>query len=65
MRTRAALAEVEADIQALVSVLHYVHRLLVPLGVSMLSFMLEVRDQGLWECPMPCSGSPSQCSLWL
>lgn len=65
MWSRAALTEVEADIQALVSVPQYVHRLLVPSWVSILSSMLEARDQDLWECLMPCSGFPSQCSLWL
>lgn len=51
MRSRAALTEVEADIQTLVSVPQYVHRLLVPSGVSMLSSMLEARGQDLWGCP--------------
>lgn len=65
MRSRAALTKVEADIQKLVSVPQYVHRLLVPSGVSMLSSMLEARGQDLWGCPVPCLGSSSQCSLWL
>lgn len=65
MRSRAVLTEVKAGIQALVPVPQYVHRLLVPSGVSILSSMLQAMDQDLWECPMPSSGSPSHFSLWL
>lgn len=65
MRSRALLTEAKAGIQALVPVPQYVHRLLVPSGVSILLSLLQAMDQDLWECPMPCSGCPSQFFLWL